>query len=129
MPLNCIVQNCIAIDITEIGSGSMLQQRLNYFGNFQQFFAPVTLVSRVLSDCGHKVIVAKPVRLKLIHKSSRKSDRVDACALGRFVRVDPQLLIPVQHRSDEDQSILSVLGVRDLLVSIRTKLIIARVDS
>ncbi len=86
-------------------------------------------MSRVLSDCGHKVIVAKPVRLKLIHKSSRKSDRVDPCALGRLVRVDPQLLIPVQHRSDEDQSILSVLGVRDLLVSIRTKLIIARVDS
>jgi transposase len=80
-------------------------------------------VSRVLADCGHQVIVANPVRLKLIHKSSRKSDRVDACALARLVRLDPQLLSPVQHRSEEDQSMLSVLRVRDMLVRTRTKLI------
>jgi len=42
-------------------------------------------VSRVLADCGHQVIVANRVRLKLINKSSSKSDRVDACALARLV--------------------------------------------
>ena len=73
-------------------------------------------VSRALSDCGHQVVVANPIRLKLIHKSSRKSDRVDACALARLVRVDPQLLGPVEHRSEEYQSMLSVLRVRDVLV-------------
>jgi transposase len=79
--------------------------------------------SRVLGDCGHQVVVANPVRLKLIHKSSRKSDRVDAHALARLVRVDPQLLGPVEHRSEEDQNMLSVLRVRDVLVRTRTKLI------
>ena len=79
--------------------------------------------SRVLSDSGHEVIVANPLRLQLIHKSTRKSDRVDAAALARLVRVDPQLLGPVQHRSEEDQAMLSVLRVRDILVRTRTKLI------
>ena len=79
--------------------------------------------SRVLGECGRQAIVANPVRLKLIHKSSRKSDRVNACALARLVRVDPQLLSPVQHRSKEDQNMLSVLTVRDVLVRTRTKLI------
>src|SRR5208283_2342446 len=58
--------------------------------------------SRVIRECGHKVVVANTVRLKLIYKSSRKSDQVDARALARLVRVDPQLLGPVHHRSDED---------------------------
>jgi len=79
--------------------------------------------SRVVGECGHQVIVANTVRLKLIHKSSRKSDRADACALARLVRVDPQLLGPVQHRSEEDQNMLSVLRVRDVLVRTRAKLI------
>jgi transposase len=79
--------------------------------------------SRVLRELGHEVVVANPVRLRLIHKSSKKSDRVDACALARLVRVDPELLGPVDHRSDEDQSMLAVLRVRDLLVRTRTRLI------
>ncbi len=80
-------------------------------------------VSRVLRECGHEVVVANPVRLKLIHKSSRKSDRVDACALARLVRVDPQLLAPVQHRSEEDQNTLAILRARDLMVRTRTRLV------
>lgn len=79
--------------------------------------------NRVLRELGHEVVVANPVRLRLIHKSSRKSDRVDACALARLVRVDPELLGPVEHRSDEDQSMLAVLRVRDLLVRTRTSLV------
>jgi transposase len=79
--------------------------------------------SRVLRDCGHEVIVANPVRLRLIHQSSRKSDRVDAGALARLVRVDPELLGPVEHRREEDQNMLSVLRVRDVLVRSRTRLI------
>ena len=67
--------------------------------------------------------MANPARLKLIHKSSRKSDRVDACALARLVRVDPQLLSPVEHRSEEDQTMFSVLRVRDILVRTRTRLV------
>jgi transposase len=80
-------------------------------------------VSQVLGKCGHEVIVANPVRLRLIHQSSRKSDRVDACALARMVRVDPEPLGPVEHRGEEDQNMLSMLRVRDVLVRTRTRLI------
>ena len=79
--------------------------------------------SRVLSECGHDVIVANTVRLHLIHKSSRKSHRVDACSLARLVRVDPQLLGPVQHRNEEEQNALAVIRVRDLMVRTRARLI------
>lgn len=79
--------------------------------------------NRVLRECGHEVIVANPVRLHLIHKSSRKSDKVDARALARLTRADPQLLGPVEHRREEDQNMLDVLRARDVLMRTRTKLI------
>ena len=102
---------------------------LKHFGALQASLIAVEVgahsrwASHVLRECGHEVIVANPVRLRLIHQSSRKSDRVDAAALARLVRVDPQLLGPVEHRSEEDQNMLSVLRVRDVLLRTRTKLI------
>lgn len=69
------------------------------------------------------MIVANPVRLHLIHKSSRKSDKVDARTLARLTRADPQLLGPVEHRREEDQNMLAVLRARDVLMRTRTKLI------
>jgi transposase len=102
---------------------------LKHFGALQVSLVAVEVgahsrwVSRVLRECGHEVIVANPARLRLIHQSSRKSDRVDASALARLVRIDPQLLGPVEHRSEEDQNMLSVLRVRDVLLRTRTKLI------
>ncbi len=79
--------------------------------------------SRVVRECRHQVVVANAVRLKLIYKSSRKSDQVDARALARLARVDPQLLGPIQHRSEEAQNTLAVLRARDMLVRTRAKLI------
>lgn len=60
-------------------------------------------VSRLLKELGHEVFVANPRQLQLISQSSRKDDRVDAQSLARLVRVDPELLRPIQHRSAEMQ--------------------------
>ena len=56
-------------------------------------------VSRLLSELGHEVIVAHARNVRLIGESRKKDDRLDARTLARLVRIDPQLLAPVKHRS------------------------------
>lgn len=80
-------------------------------------------VSRILLALGHEVVVANPRQVKLISASSRKDDRLDAQTLARLVRVDPQLLRPIQHRSAKAQGDLMVIRVRAALVEARTALI------
>ena len=67
--------------------------------------------------------VANARELRKIHQSDRKNDRADAQILARMVRFDPQLLAPVQHRSEQMQADISLIRARDVLVSARTKLI------
>jgi hypothetical protein len=64
-------------------------------------------VSRLLKSFGHEVIVANARQVKLITQSSRKNDKLDAQTLARLARVDPQLLRPIQHRSEEAQQHLN----------------------
>ena len=80
-------------------------------------------VSRLLKHLGYEVIVANARQVKLISQSSRKNDRVDARTLARLVRVDPQLLSPIQHRSEQAQQHLAMIRVRAALVEARTKLV------
>ena len=80
-------------------------------------------VSRLLQSCGHEVIVANARQVQLISKSSRKNDRMDAQTLARLARVDPRLLRPVQHRSEQAQGHLRVIRVRAALVEARTMLV------
>jgi transposase len=80
-------------------------------------------MSRVLSALGHEVIVANARQVKLISQSSRKDDRVDAQTLARLARVDPQLLRPIQHRSEQAQLHLTVIRVREAFLEARTGLI------
>jgi transposase len=80
-------------------------------------------VSRLLKSLGHEVIVANARQVKLISQSSRKDDRLDAQTLARLARVDPQLLRPIQHRSEEAQAHLMVIRVRAALVEMRTSLV------
>jgi transposase len=80
-------------------------------------------VSRLLLGFGHEVVVANPRQVKLISDSSRKDDRLDAQTLGRLARVDPQLLRPIQHRSEKAQADLMVIRVRSALVEARTSLV------
>lgn len=80
-------------------------------------------VSRLLQKLGHEVIVANARKVQLISASSRKDDRLDAQMLARLARVDPELLGPIRHRSEEAQLDLMQIRVRAALVEARTGLI------
>jgi transposase len=82
-------------------------------------------ISRLLSELGHEAIVAHARDVRLIGESRRKDDKIDAQALARLARIDPQLLSPIQHRSAEAQADLSVIRARYALVRARTGLICA----
>ena len=79
--------------------------------------------SRVITDCGHRTLVANPRKVRLVYATDSKSDRVDAECLARLARVDPKLLSPVHHRSPEVQADLAILRTRDVLVRTRSLLI------
>ena len=80
-------------------------------------------VSRLLTALGHEVIVAHAQKVRLIVKSRRKDDRLDARTLARLARIDPELLSPVQHRSAQAQLHLAEIRARAALVSTRTALV------
>jgi transposase len=79
-------------------------------------------VSRLLAAL-HEVIVAHAQKVRLIVKSRRKDDRLDARTLARLARIDPELLSPVQHRSAAAQLHLTEIRARAALVSTRTALV------
>jgi transposase len=80
-------------------------------------------VSRLLKSFGHEVIVANARQVKLISQSTRKDDKLDARMLARLARMDPQLLRPIQHRSEQAQLDLTQIRVRATLVEARTSLV------
>ena len=80
-------------------------------------------VSRLLTALGYEVIVAHAQKVRLIVKSRRKDDRLDARMLARLARIDPELLSPVQHRSAQAQLHLAEIRARSALVSARTTLV------
>ena len=80
-------------------------------------------VSRWLTALGHEVIVGHAQKVRLITKSRRKDDRLDARALARLARIDPELLSPVKHRSAQAQLHLTEIRARAVLVSARTALV------
>jgi transposase len=80
-------------------------------------------VSRLLTALGHEVIVGHAQKVRLITKSRKKDDRLDARTLARLARIDPQLLSPVKHRSAQAQLHLTEIRARAVLVSARTALV------
>lgn len=80
-------------------------------------------ISRLLSACGHEVIVANPVKVTLITQNVKKTDPVDAEYLARLARFDRALLFPIQHRGEQAQIDLQMIRTRDMAVQVRTKLI------
>jgi transposase len=80
-------------------------------------------VSRLLESLGHEVIVANSRKLQLISKNRQKDDRNDARTLARLARFDIQLLYPVRHRSQTAQSHLELIRARDVLVTVRTRVV------
>ena len=79
--------------------------------------------SRLLTALGHEVIVGHAQKVRLITKSRRKDDRLDARTLARLARIDPELLSPVKHRSAQAQLHLTEIRARAALVSTRTALV------
>ena len=80
-------------------------------------------LSRLLTSLGMEVIVANARQVQLISASSRKNDRVDAHTLARLARIDPELLRPIRHRSEQAQTDLLKVRMRAALVETRTSLI------
>jgi transposase len=80
-------------------------------------------ISRLLQELTHEVIVANPRQVQLITASSRKDDRLDARTLARLARIDPELLRPIQHRSNKAHTALMIIRVRSALVEARTSLV------
>jgi len=76
-------------------------------------------VSRLLEAEGLRPIVANARKLRSIYQNDRKSDRNDARMLARIGRVDPSLLHPVKHRSEDAQRDLVRIKARDALVGAR----------
>jgi transposase len=60
-------------------------------------------VSRHLEQAGCEVIVSNPRKTRAIYQHERKSDRRDALMLARIARMEPALLYPVRHGSEEAQ--------------------------
>jgi transposase len=80
-------------------------------------------VSALFQELGHAVIVANAGAVKAVSGNPRKSDRIDAELLARLARVDPELLHPIEHRSEAAQRDLATLRARDVLVRARSMLI------
>jgi len=80
-------------------------------------------VSRLLASLGCRVLVGNSRKLRAIWNSPNKSDLHDAEMLARIARFDPQLLYPVQHRSEQAHADLERIKARDALVRCRRSLI------
>ena len=80
-------------------------------------------VSRFLQELGLRALVANPRKTRAIYENERKSDRRDAMMLARLARLDPTLLHPIEHGSQEAQLDMLQLKLRDSLVRARVALI------
>jgi transposase len=82
-------------------------------------------VSRLLQqeECDHEVLVANPPKTRLIYSNKRKTDEMDAENLARLARLDPKLLYPVEHRSEDSQAHMAIIRSRQALVDCRTQLV------
>ncbi len=84
-----------------------------------------TWISRLFTDKGATVIVANARKLRAIYTNDRKSDLLDARMIAKLARVDPSLLHPVKHKSEQCQKDLLPIKLRDNLVSQRKNIILS----
>jgi transposase len=80
-------------------------------------------ISRHMERAGCEVIVSNPRKTRAIYQHERKSDRRDALMLARIARMEPALLYPVQHGSEQSQQDLLRIKLRDSLVRARVGVI------
>lgn len=80
-------------------------------------------ISRYMEGEGCRVLVSNPRKVRAIYQHERKSDRRDALMLARIARMEPALLYPVRHGSEEAQQDLLRIKLRDSLVRARVAVI------
>lgn len=80
-------------------------------------------LSRLIAEQGHEVLVANARQVRLIYAGQKKTDQLDAEKLARLARLDPKLLAPIHHRSEQAQAELAVIKARDGLMRSRTALV------
>jgi len=80
-------------------------------------------VSHLIRELGLKAVVANPRRVKLITHDVWKTDERDARMLADMGQVRPELLNPIEHRSEAAQRDLMMLRTRANLVEGRTALV------
>ena len=80
-------------------------------------------ISRLLKAYGLTVIVANARKLRAIYQNDRKSDQLDARMLAKLVRVDRELLYPVEHSSEDAQLDFLPIKMRGTLVTQRVNII------
>ena len=67
--------------------------------------------------------MANARKLRLIYANKRKTDEIDAENLARLARLDPKLLYPLKHRSEDSQAHMAIIRSREALVGSRTQLV------
>lgn len=80
-------------------------------------------ISRHLLAEGCEAFVANARKLRAIYQNERKCDELDAKMLAKIARLDPELLHPVTHVSEQAMTDRLVLGAREQLVEHRKALI------
>jgi hypothetical protein len=70
-----------------------------------------------------EVTVANARKLRAIYQNDRKCDELDARMLAKLLRVDPSLLSPIKHGSEQAQKDLLAIKMRDSLVRQRVHII------
>jgi transposase len=80
-------------------------------------------IKRFLTGLDHEVFVANARKLRAIYTNDRKSDKNDARMLAKIARIDPLMLHPVEHGSEEAQRDLLQVKLRDNLVRQRVDII------
>ena len=79
-------------------------------------------ISRLLDDCGSEVLVGNARKLRAIYTNDRKCDRFDAQMLAKLARLDPELMHPIRHNSEEAQRDQLAIKLRDTLVRQRVNI-------
>lgn len=81
-------------------------------------------ISRLLEEIVSKVLVGNPRKLRMIWDSDKKDDMRDAEMLARIARFDAKLLYSINHRDEQTQADRTLLKARDILVKVRSSLVL-----
>jgi transposase len=115
-----------------VEEGSLLNERVQLSGLVGRYPAALVVmeagchspwISRYLEALGCEAVVSNPRKVRAIYQHERKSDRRDALMLARIARMEPALLYPVEHGSQEAQQDLLRIKLRDSLVRARVGVI------